>query len=178
MSPAFFGNKKTKGCEVLAESTGHLDCVKSSARYKRDIHDMGRSSEGLMKLRPVTFRYKDDPDGTTQYGLVAEEVARVYPELVVRDADGKVESVSYWKLTSMLLNEVQKQTKENQRRAEQIGILTAQAERKDDQIASQQKQIDALKKKNAQIDALAERMNILEQQVRLARPEHLASAMR
>lgn len=104
-----FGNKKTKGCEVVVENTGQLHCVKSSARYKRDIHDMGRSSEGLMKLRPVTFRYKADPDGTRQYGLVAEEVARVYPELVVRDADGKVESVSYWMLTSMLLNELQKQ---------------------------------------------------------------------
>ena len=107
-----FGNKKTKGCEVLVESSGRLECVKSSARYKRDIHAMAEASAGLMKLRPVTFRYKSDPDGTKQYGLVAEEVARVYPELVVRDADGKAESVSYWMLTSMLLNELQKQAAE------------------------------------------------------------------
>jgi len=152
-----FGNAKTKGCEVVVESTGQLECVKSAARYKRDIHDMGRSSEGLMKLRPVTFRYKQDPAGTLQYGLVAEEVARVYPELVVRDADGKVESVSYWMLTSMLLNELQRQAKENKRLVEQVV---------------------ALKKRDAQIDALAERMNVLERQARLARPEHLVSAMR
>ena len=50
----------------------------SSARYKRDIHNMGGASAGLMKLRPVSFRYKDDPSETLQYGLMAEEVERVY----------------------------------------------------------------------------------------------------
>ena len=81
----------------------------SSARYKRDIHAMGRSTDALMTLRPVTFISKDDKLGTKQYGLVAEEVDKVYPELVVHDPDGKVESVRYSMLTSMLLNELQKQ---------------------------------------------------------------------
>jgi hypothetical protein len=98
--------------DVVVTSFGQLGVMASSARYKRDIHDMGKSSDGLMKLRPVTFRYKDDPDSTRQYGLVAEEVERVYPELVVRDADGKVESVRYSTLTSMLLNELQKTRRE------------------------------------------------------------------
>ena len=73
---------------------------------------MGDSTNGLMKLRPVTFGYKGDHQETRQYGLVAEEVEAVYPELVVHDMDGKVESVRYSMLTSMLLNELQKQNKE------------------------------------------------------------------
>ena len=130
-----FGTNIFSGCDVAVESDGLLGCAYSSARYKRDIHDMGRLSEGLMKLRPVTFRYKDDPERTRQYGLVAEEVARVYPELVVRDAAGKVESVSYWMLSSMLLNELQK-------RSAQLGRLSAQmAEMK----ASHERELGAMR---------------------------------
>ncbi|HXR37396.1 MAG TPA: tail fiber domain-containing protein [Candidatus Binataceae bacterium] len=81
---------------------------------------MGEASDRLMKLRPVTFRYKDDRSGSPQYGLVAEEVEPVYPELVTHGADGKVETVRYSMLTSMLLNELQKQTRENERQAGEL----------------------------------------------------------
>ena len=64
--------------------------VLSSARYKRDMHNMDNDSSNLMKLRPVTFRYKDDPQGIKQYGLIAEEVEPLYPELVIHSADGQV----------------------------------------------------------------------------------------
>ncbi|MFZ0886978.1 MAG: hypothetical protein WA005_00870 [Candidatus Binataceae bacterium] len=74
----------------------------------------------------MTFRYKEDPTGTIQYGLVAEEVVRVYPELVTYGADGKVETVRYSELTGMLLNELQKQTSENARQAERIRKLESQ----------------------------------------------------
>jgi hypothetical protein len=74
----------------------------------------------------VTFRYREDPTGTLQYGLVAEEVKRVYPELVTYGADGQIESVRYTMLTSMLLNELQKQNRENQRQVKQIKMLSAQ----------------------------------------------------
>jgi Chaperone of endosialidase len=153
-----FGTPKIKkACEVVVESTGLLGCVKSSARYKRDIHDIGDASDKLMKLRPVRFTYKGDSTGIQQYGLIAEEVEKVYPELVIDDASGKPETVEYQVLPAMLLNEVQKLAKENRRLAEQVA---------------------ALKKKDARIDAVVERMNALERQVRNAHPEHLASATR
>ena len=103
------------GPDVVVNVNGKLGVVLSSARFKRDIRDMGGSTEQLLKLRPVTFRYKDDQQGVRQYGLVAEEVERVYPELVTYGADGKVESVRYSMLTSMILNELQKQNVAMQR---------------------------------------------------------------
>src|SRR5262249_8870530 len=109
----------------------------SSARFKRDIRDMGAASDSLTKLRPVTFRYKDDPQGIKQYGLVAEEVERVYPELVTYGADGKVLTVRYYVLTSMLLNELQKQARKNQRQAKQIQQLTDRSKQQADQIEQQ-----------------------------------------
>jgi hypothetical protein len=149
---------------VVVNGNGRLGIQASSARFKRDIHDMGEASERLMKLRPVTFRYKEDPAATLQYGLVAEEVARVYPELVTYGADGKVETVAYHLLPAMLLNEMQRQVRENQR--------------KDAQIVALQKQIESLQKKTARIDMLTARLNALEDQARTARPERLAAATR
>ena len=84
----------------------------SSRQFKQDIHDMDKASSDLMRLRPVTFRYKkayDSGEGRLQYGLIAEEAAEVYPELVVYDDTGKVKTVEYQKLPAMLLNELQKQ---------------------------------------------------------------------
>ena len=92
----------------MVEATGHVGCVKSSARYKRNIRDMGDASDKLMMLRPVTFHYKEDSTGTEQYGLIAEEVEKIYPELVIDDTDGGAETVAYQVLPAMLLNEVQK----------------------------------------------------------------------
>jgi hypothetical protein len=97
----------------------------------------------LLKLRPVSFRYNNDPTAALQYGLVAEEVAKIYPELVLYGADGKVQTVRYSMLTALLLNELDKRTRENQqqteqlqRPAKQIGRLTVQVA--EDQAATQQ----------------------------------------
>jgi hypothetical protein len=127
------GVSVTGAAPVEVSSTGQLGIVMSSARYKRDIRDMGAGSGALLKLRPVTFRYKDDPAGTLQYGLVAEEVAKIYPELVAYGPDGKVMTVRYSMLSAMLLNELQKQAQasrrqaeENQRQARRIEQLSTQ----------------------------------------------------
>jgi Chaperone of endosialidase len=133
-------NSSASGGAVEVSNTGKLGMVLSSARYKRDIHDMNDASSNLMKLRPVTFRYKNDAQGIKQYGLVAEEVEPLYPELVIHSADGQVQSVRYSMLTSMLLNELQKQARTNQRHAReqaernrkleaQVAELTADQER-------------------------------------------------
>jgi hypothetical protein len=87
---------------------------------------MADASSGLMRLRPVTFRYKkpfDDGSKPIQYGLIAEEVAEVYPDLVARTADGQIETVKYQVLDSMLLNELQKQNTTISAQKEQIRSL-------------------------------------------------------
>jgi hypothetical protein len=160
-----FGSPKIKkGCDVIAQSNGLLGCMKSSARYKRDIRDMGDASDKLMKLRPVIFQYKEDTEGIQQYGLIAEEVEQVYPELVIDDADGRAETVAYQVLPAMLLNEVQKQSRK--------------LAQKDAQIAAMRRQLVALQKKNSEIDALAERLDALERQARASRPDRLTAALR
>ncbi len=75
---------------------------------------MGTSSEGVIQLRPVIFAYRDDAQGVTHYGLIAEEVATVYPELVTHTATGEVQAVRYQELIPMLLNELQRQRQEFQ----------------------------------------------------------------
>jgi hypothetical protein len=100
--------------EVMIDSNGQLGVKNSSIRFKEDVHDMAAASDGLLRLRPVTYRYKQpyaDGSKPIDYGLIAEEVAEVYPDLVVKDADGQIQTVQYQKLTPMLLNEVQKEHK-------------------------------------------------------------------
>ena len=113
---------------VVIDSNGQLGTVSSSRRFKEDIQEMGDASQGLMHLRPVTFRYQkafEDGSNPTQYGLIAEEVAEVYPNLVAHSADGQIETVKYQVLDSMLLNEVQRQQKEIQSLQERLAKLEA-----------------------------------------------------
>src|SRR6266545_4712671 len=108
----------------------------SSRRFKEDIKPMDEASETILALHPVTFRCKKDfdPTGTAQFGLLAEDVAKVNPDLVVRDKEGKPYSVRYDQVNAMLLNEFLKEY----RKVEQ---LTKDFESK---LAEQQKQIKAL----------------------------------
>jgi hypothetical protein len=124
---------------VLVDSNGQLGTVSSSRRYKEDIHDMGSASEGLLRLRPVTFRYKKpyaDGSKPVQYGLIAEEVAEVYPDLVVRNRDGQLESVQYYKLDVMLLNEVQKLTAAH--KADELEVAKLRSQIAEQQAAMKQ----------------------------------------
>lgn len=109
------GTTITGAATVVINSSGQLGVLASSGRYKEDIHPMGDASNKLMELRPVTFRYKKPDEAgrkPLQYGLIAEDVATVMPELVVYNKDGTPETVAYQFLPSLLLNEYQKQAKE------------------------------------------------------------------
>jgi endosialidase-like protein len=111
---------------VLIDSAGQLGTISSSRRFKEDIHDMADSSHRLFKLHPVTFRYIEPfANGAKpiQFGLIAEEVAEVFPELAVRKPDGQVETVHYETLNVLLLNEVQKQQRELEAQRERIAVL-------------------------------------------------------
>jgi hypothetical protein len=132
------------GVGVIVGSTGQLGTVVSSARFKEAIKPMDKASEAILALKPVTFRYKQeiDPDGIPQFGLVAEQVEKVNPDLVVRDEDGKVNTVRYEAVNAMLLNEFLKahrkldqQQAMIDRQQKQIEALTATVQKVSDQIA-------------------------------------------
>ena len=117
-----------RGTAVFVNSDGKLGTFSSSRRFKEEIKPMERASEVLLALKPVTFRYKKeiDPQGTPQFGLVAEDVEAVNPDLVVRDTKGKVDTVRYEAVNAMLLNEF---LKEHYEVGEQTHKMTA-ADRK------------------------------------------------
>ncbi len=102
---------------VVIDSSGQLGTVSSSRRYKEDIADMAAASSAIMRLRPVTFRYRQpfaDGGQPLQYGLIAEEVATVMPSLAVLNAAGEPETVKYQELPALLLNELQRVEREKQ----------------------------------------------------------------
>ncbi len=120
------------GVGVIVGTDGKLGTVVSSERFKAEIKPMDKASEAILALKPVTFRYKHDldPDGIPQFGLVAEEVEKVNPDLVARDEHGKPYAVRYDAVNAMLLNEFLKEHRKN--------------EEQEATIARQQKQIEAL----------------------------------
>jgi hypothetical protein len=110
---------------VLIDSNGQLGTASSSRRVKTDIREMGDTTGTLMSLRPVRFRYKvHGANAREQYGLIAEEVAEVAPDLAVQTPDGTVETVYYDKINAMLLNEVQKQHRLIEEQRQQVESLT------------------------------------------------------
>lgn len=135
-----------EGVGVIIDGNGHLGTINSSARYKEQIQPMGKASETLFSLEPVTFRYKHelDPAGIPQFGLVAEEVAKVNPNLVATDEQGKPYTVRYEAVNAMLLNEFLKEHRKN----EEQGAT----------IIEQQKQISDLR---TSLKAVSERIDAL-----------------
>jgi hypothetical protein len=129
---------------VLIDTVGQLGTASSSRRFKKHIKPMDQASESIHALKPVTFHYKNDNAGTPQFGLIAEEVAEVNPDLVVRDENGEIYTVRYDAVNAMLLNEF---LKEHRRNEEQEAF-----------IVHQQKQIEALaadvQKVSAQLEAM------------------------
>ena len=151
------------GVGVMINPSGKLGTVVSSARFKDNIKPMDKVSEAILALNPVTFRYKHDldPDGVPQFGLIAEQVEKVNPDLVVRDADGKVNTVRYEAVNAMLLNEFLKEHRNVAKQQSTIAELKATvAKQQDDfaaKIARQQKQIEAL---TATVRKVSERVEL------------------
>jgi len=113
-----------RGLSVVVDSTGHFGTKGSSERLKQEIKPMDKASEAILALQPVTFHYKHelDPEGIPQFGLVAEQVEKVNPDLVARDADGKIYTVRYEAVNAMLLNEFLKE----HRKVEEQGATIAE----------------------------------------------------
>jgi trimeric autotransporter adhesin len=135
------------GAAVFVNGSGQLGTAPSSQRFKDAIKPMDRTSEAILALKPVTFRYKKkvDPEGITQFGLVAEQVEKVNPDLVVRDRDGKAYTVRYDAVNAMLLNEFLKEHKAflEERRT----------------VQEQQNEIDALKAELKEQKALVQKVS-------------------
>jgi len=132
-----FGVTSAGGTAVFINSTGKLGTLTSSARFKEEIKVMDKASEALFALNPVTFYYKKaiDPVRTSQFGLVAEEVEKVNPDLVVHDKDGKPYSVRYDAVNAMLLNEFLKEHRAFAKEQRQVEEQGRQAQNQEATIA-------------------------------------------
>src|SRR6185437_4321193 len=112
------------GDAVVVDENGQLGTVASSARFKKNIKPMDKTSEAILALEPVSFQYRSDSKGTPQFGLIAEEVAKVNPDLVVRNRNGEIYSVRYEAVNAMLLNEFLKEHKMVEKQEATITRLT------------------------------------------------------
>jgi uncharacterized coiled-coil protein SlyX len=148
-----FNQPSPSGLAVFVNSDNKLGTIMSSRRFKEDIKPMDKASEAILALQPVAFRYKKhfDPTGTAQFGLVAEDVAKVNPDLVVRDKEGKPYSVRYDQVNAMLLNEFLKERKKVENQQETIAQLKSGAAKQNaatielkSTVAQQQKAMEIL----------------------------------
>ena len=156
------------GAAVVVNAGGQLGVTASSERFKDEIKPMDKASEVILALKPVTFRYKKeiDPDSIPQFGLVAEEVEKVNPALVTRDADGKVYTVRYEQVNAMLLNEFLKEHRRVERqecKIQEQETTIAQLKRAMETVVTHAKEQDAnIQRVSAQVEIskLAPRMAI------------------
>ena len=135
---------------VLIDSNGQLGTLSSSRRFKKEVKPMNQASEAILSLKPVTFQYKSDKIGTPQFGLIAEEVAEVNPDLVVRDKDGEIYTVRYDAVNAMLLNEF---LKEHRTVQEQGGTIAELKKQVTTLTATMKKQGAQIEKVSAQLEA-------------------------
>ncbi len=127
------------GSAVYVASNGQLGVLASSERYKTDITGLGAGNAKLEQLRPVSFHLKSEPKGALQYGLIAEEVDKVYPELVIRDDAGNIQGVRYEELAPLLLNEVQQQQKRLAKQGAELQLQSAALKEMNRQLAELQR---------------------------------------
>jgi hypothetical protein len=134
---------------VLIDDNGQLGTVSSSRRFKKDIKSMDKASEAILALNPVTFHYKTGAGGTLQFGLIAEEVAAVNPDLVVRDNNGEIYTVRYDAVNAMLLNEF---LKEHHKMQEQGATIAELKKEIANLTATVKEQATQIQKVSAQIE--------------------------
>ena len=162
------------GATVYVKSDGQLGTSTSSARFKQDIRNMDKASETLLALRPVTFHYKPefDPERLAQFGLIAEEVEQVNPDLVLRDEDGKAYSVRYEQVNATLLNEFLKEHEKLEEQQAAITRLESSAVKQEVTITELKNQIGALtaqlKEQATQISKVSNLLEISKRTPRVA----------
>jgi hypothetical protein len=160
------GATVASGVAVIVGSNGQLGTVVSSERFKDAIKPMDKASEAILALKPVTFHYRKelDPDGIPQFGLVAEQVEKVNPALVARDADGKVYTVRYEAVNAMLLNEFLKEHRTVEDQKATIAQIKSTVSKQEALIAQQQKGMDVftaiLKEQAAQIQKVSAQIEL------------------
>jgi len=134
------------GSTVVVNALGKLGVAASSARYKQAVKPMDKASQAILALKPVIFRYKEelDPDGMPQFGLIAEEVEKVNPDLITRDEEGKPTTVRYEAVNAMLLNEFLKEHRQVQEQKSGLAKMKSTVARQEAIIERQQKRIEAL----------------------------------
>jgi len=141
------------GDTVVVDANGQLGTATSSARFKKEIKPMDKASEAILALKPVSFQYKSNPNGTRQFGLIAEDVAKVNPDLVTRDRNGEIYSVRYEAVNAMLLNEFLKQHKAFLEELSKVQEQQAAITRLKSTVAQQQKDFPAT------VDQLSRRLD-------------------
>lgn len=114
---------------VVIDSASQLGTLRSSKRFKKEIKPMGHASEAILGLKPVTFQYKTDKTNRAQFGLLAEQVAEVNPDLVVRDSEGEIYTVRYDAVNVMLLNEFLKEHKKVEKLEGMVADLAEQLQK-------------------------------------------------
>ncbi len=129
---------------VVIDSAGQLGTLSSSKRFKKEIKSMDQTSEAILALKPVTFHYKSDSSNTPQFGLIAEEVAKVNPDLVVRDENGEVYTVRYDAVNAMLLNEFLKEHRKVEEQQSKIQKQQGTISELKATVAQQQKGMEVL----------------------------------
>jgi Chaperone of endosialidase len=163
-----FGVTSAGATAVYVNSLGKLGTVVSSRRFKDEIKPMHKASEAILALTPVTFRYKQevDPGRSPQFGLVAEDVEKVNPDLVVRDGEGKVNTVRYEAVNAMLLNEFLKEHKKVEEQQATIGQLKSNAAKQEAAISELKRDLGVLtaqlKEQAAQIHKVSAQIEIKE----------------
>jgi uncharacterized coiled-coil protein SlyX len=159
------------GINVIVDSDGQLGTSNSSRRFKKDIKPMDQTSEAILALKPVTFHYKNldskKAENTPQFGLIAEEVAEINPDLVVLDPDGEPFTVRYDAVNAMLLNEFLKEHKKVEEQQTNMAQLNSEVANQAAIIAQQQKGMEVL---TAQLKEQAAQIQKVSAQIEVSRP--------